>query len=343
MLTEARQAQEQLEQRAAMYDRLQQQNLRKSSDRKEPSRNTRTSTESLQPIASLFGAVMSNDPRAAAFAPPPPVICEYCGQERYTKGVVLKNRILWMPYGAEACTCPQGQAAKVAAVKAREDARLAEERAAAAEKERERIKRLIGTSGIGARFKSRTFESFEELPENMQAYKTAIGYATNFKRLQSNHAAFEKNGLLITGSKGTGKTHLAASIANKLMADGVPVLFVTMIDLLGKIKSTFDADRTTANEAELLRLYKQVDLLVIDDMGKELPTPWALSKMYEIINARYEDYKPIIVTSNYSQEELVRRLTPQDGDSTTADATVDRLIEMTYTAPLAGESWRGKK
>lgn len=300
-------------------------------------------TESLQPIANLFGAVMSNDPRAAAYNPPPPVKCEYCGQERYTRGVVLKNRVMWMPYGAEACTCPAGQAAKDAADKAKEDARLAEEKVAAAEKERERIKRLIGTSGMGARFKSRTFESFKELPENTQAYKTAIGYAANYKRLQADHAAFEKNGLLITGPKGTGKTHLAASIANKLMADGIPVLFVTMIDLLGKIKSTFDADRTTTNEAELLRLYKKVDLLIIDDMGKELPTPWALAKMYEIINARYEDYKPIIVTSNYSQEELVRRLTPQDGDKTTADATVDRLIEMTYTAPLAGESWRGKK
>lgn len=346
MRMQAEQAQKQIEQRQAMYAQLQQQSLKKSSEKRGTSLITPTLTQcsdKLAPLTEFIGVVTSDDPKAAPYNPPEPVPCEYCGALRYTKGIVLKNRIMWIPTGPETCSCQEAQIAKLEAVKAKEEERLAAERAAAAGKKRERVIKIIGKSGLGERFRHRTFEAFNKMPENINAYKTAQGYAANFDRLQENPTQYEKNGLLFTGPKGTGKTHLAASIANKLMADGVPIIFITMIDLLGKIKSTFDADRTTANEAELMQLYKNVDLLIIDDMGKELPTAWALSKMYEIINARYEDYKPIIVTSNYTADELVRRLTPKDGDKTTADATVDRIIEMTYTAPLAGESWRSKK
>jgi DNA replication protein DnaC len=294
----------------------------------------------------MAGVIMSNDPRAAEFNPPEPVPCEFCGAPRYTKGIVIGGkkgkRIMWIPTGPNRCNCEQALAAAAVEEKEKEAARLAEEKAAAAEKDRERIARIMGDSGMGARFKHRTFDTFQQQEGNAQAYRTAKSYADNFKTLLDNPEEYEKNGLFITGSKGTGKTHLAAAVANELMSGGVPVLFITLIDLLGKIKATFHADHTTESEEKLLRLYKRVDLLIIDDMGKELPTPWALSKIYEVINARYEDYKPVIVTSNYTAEELVKRLTPKDGDKMTADATVDRILEMTYTVPLAGESWRTK-
>lgn len=342
---ELAQAMAQVEQRRQQYERSHSQSLKQSSDARASRSTAPTSLQSSAPeqIGQLMGVTISSDPRTAKYNPPPALPCEYCGQLRYTKGIVLRNRIMWLPTGPEACTCPEGQAAKEAAANARENAKAAESAKEAAEKERERIKHIIGTSGMGERFKARTFDKFEQLPTNTAACRTASGYAASFKQLQQNAAGKEKNGLLFTGPKGTGKTHLAAAIANKLMSDGVAVLFVTMIDLLGKIKATFDAEKTTASEAELMRIYKRVDLLIIDDMGKELPTAWALSKIYEIINARYEDYKPLVITSNYSPEELVRRLTPRDGDNTTADATVDRILEMTYTVPLAGESWRTKK
>lgn len=251
-----------------------------------------------------------------------------------------------MPYGPEKCSCIDAQTEAAAERRAKEEAEAVERETARQAKERERIARIIGASGVSERFKRRTFATFQELPENVAAYKMATGYAGNFQRLIARLAVdpdgHERTGLFIIGPCGTGKTHLAAAIANKLMADGIPVLFTTMIDLLAKIKATFAADRvqTTANEADLMRLYKTVDLLILDDMGKEMPTPWALSKMYEIINARYESYKPIIVTSNYTAAELVKRLTPPDGDLWTPLSTVERINEMTYTTVLAGSSWR---
>ena len=287
-------------------------------------------------------AITSNDPQAVN--PPAPVICEFCRRPRYTKGIMFSCktgvRVIWCPTGPEQCTCQKAreQAANERAEK--EAALKAESVKQQQAKNRARIEELFGHSGMGARFKNRTFEKFCELPENRGALKAAQSYAQNFSRLLADPEAYEKNSLFITGSKGTGKTHLAAAVANRLLMGGVPVVFVTMIDLLAKIKATFSAEQTTTSEAKLMQLYKSVDLLIIDDMGKELPTSWALSKMYEIINARYEDYKPIIITSNYTAGELVKRLTPKDGDSMTADATVDRILEMAYTMPVAGESWR---
>lgn len=299
-------------------------------------------SESITPILTTNGSstIKSDEPRAALFNPPTPVRCKYCGRLLYWRGIVSAGpdgapQVFWLPNGPEPCNCKQAVAEKEQRDKAEAEALAKAEAARKAVETQQRIAKLFGESGMGTRFKRRTFSTFQETPNNTKALGSASGYARNFARM----AEAEQNGLMFIGSKGTGKTHLAAAIANQLISEGVPVLFVTMIDMLAKIKATFNG-QSPENEEKLMRLYKNVDLLILDDMGKELPTPWALSKIFELVNARYENYKPVIITSNYTPSELVSRLTPPDGDATTADATVDRLLEMTYTIPLAGESWR---
>ena len=124
-----------------------------------------------------------------------------------------------------------------------------------------------------------------------------------------------------------------------LIQGGTPVICMTMIDLLSKIKATFDRGGG-ASEADILRIYKDVPLLIIDDMGTEQPTDWGLSKIYTIINARYEAYMPTIVTTNYSGEELIRRMTPPNDDGYTAAKTIDRLQEMCGGIEMSWKSWR---
>ncbi len=282
---------------------------------------------------------MDNSPETEAEPPPEP--CEYCGALRHYQKFMLGNMPIYTPL-LEPCTCPKGKAdyerQKVEAQAARE----AEEQAKKDKQLRERISRIIFESGMGERFLRRTFDTFTVDDNNRKAHTAALEYVNNFNKMLPRADAPEpgKNGLFICGEPGTGKTHLAAAIANCLIRQGKPVVCATMIDLLGRIKQSFAYE---GEEARVLYLYKTVPLLVIDDMGKEPPTEWAVSTIYSIINARYEAYLPIIVTTNYDSDTLIKRMTPRETkDDTTARATLDRLREMCKGLALMGESRRGK-
>ena len=247
-----------------------------------------------------------------------------------------------MPYGPEPCTCPEAVKEQEAKKAAAEEAERQRQQAEADRRMQERVKKIIGESGINARFLRRTFDTFEITKDNAKAAKVAKAYADNFnmKLPGPNNPEPGRNGLFITGPKGTGKTHLAAAIANQLMNQGTAVICMTMIDLLERIKRTYE--KNADSESTVLNLYKQVPLLIIDDMGKEPATEWGISKIYAIINGRYEGYMPTIVTTNYDDQQLVKRLTPPGGDDITADATIDRLREMCHALPMTGQSWRSR-
>lgn len=271
--------------------------------------------------------------------------CEYCGKPRYTRGFWLGSVVRWNFKGPDRCDCPEAVAEYEKAEAARKAAEQAERDEEAARRMQARVREIIGASGMHARFLRRTFASFQPTQENHRALTACKKYADNFRDKQpSNNEDPGRNGLFITGPKGTGKTHLAAAIANQLMQEGTAVVCMTMIDLLDRIKQTFEKQKQWGvSESSVLTTYKEVPLLIIDDMGKEPATEWAVSKIYAIINARYEAYLPTIITTNYSDSELVRRLTPKDtGDPTTADATIDRLREMCAAIVTTGDSWRSR-
>lgn len=122
---------------------------------------------------------------------------------------------------------------------------------------------------------------------------------------------------------------------------GTPVICMTMIDLLARVKQTFDRPGE-ATEAEIMRIYEEVPLLIIDDIGTEQPTTWGITQIYTIINARYEAYMPIIITTNYSGENLIRRMTPDRDDGITAAKTISRLTEMCSGIEMIWDDWRTK-
>ncbi len=256
---------------------------------------------------------------------------------------------MWAPYGPERCDCPKA-VVEYERQKAERDAEIeAKRREEEAQEMKKRVHRIIGDSGMNARFLRRTFDIFQPTRDSQKAFRVCKTYADTFReKLPRNDSEPGRNGLFITGPKGTGKTHLAAAIANQLMQEGTPVICMTMIDLLERIKRTYEREQIRQysreiSEGSVLDTYKRVQLLIIDDMGKEPATEWAVSKIYAIINARYEAYMPTIITTNYTDAELVRRLTPKDsGDPTTADATIDRLREMCAAIVTAGKSWRAR-
>lgn len=281
--------------------------------------------------------------------PPPPEVCQFCGRLLYHYGVVMpgQNHVFTWFDEAERCDCAGAHEYWRKQDEAKKAAKEAEARRKEQERIANRVRKLLDDSGMGGRFQTRTFERFIVDDENRRAFRAAKRYADSFSlMLPTKDAAGhivppkkERNGLFISGTKGTGKTHLAAAIANQLIQGGTPVICMTMIDLLAKIKATFDRGGG-ASEADILRIYKDVSLLIIDDMGTEQPTDWGLSKIYTIINSRYEAYMPTIITTNYSGEELIHRMTPPNDDGYTAAKTIDRLQEMCGGIEMSWKSWR---
>lgn len=266
---------------------------------------------------------------------PEPKICQFCGQKLYFKGLInpFKPNTVTVWLEPDRCQCEKAQAYWQKYDE--EQARIAKEKAEAEERARmqARVDRLLGKSGIKKRFLSRTFENFEVNKVNRKAYETAKTYAEGFQDFKE-----KGEGLYFVGSYGTGKTHLAAAISLYLINKGTPVICRTLIDLLGEIRRTYDNGRTS--EYEVLSLYKEIDLLVVDDLGKESPTEWALATFYAILNERYEACLPTVITTNYNDQELINRLSLK-GDRITAGAVVSRLHEICYSVEMNWKDRRG--
>lgn len=112
--------------------------------------------------------------------------------------------------------------------------------------------------------------------------------------------------LLLEGSYGCGKTHLAAAIANATVTRGVPTLFITVPDLLDSLRFAYNSTETTF-EGRFDDIRK-ADLLVMDDFGTHNATGWAQEKLFQIINYRYINKLPTVITTNLILDEIESRI-----------------------------------
>ncbi len=113
--------------------------------------------------------------------------------------------------------------------------------------------------------------------------------------------------LVLVGQSGCGKTHLAVAIANERLRQRQPVIFTVVPDLLDYLRSTFGPDSKVTYD----RLFEEIrttPLLVLDDLGAQVSSPWAQEKLYQIINYRYNARLPTVITTNVHMEDLERRL-----------------------------------
>ena len=120
--------------------------------------------------------------------------------------------------------------------------------------------------------------------------------------------------LLLEGAYGCGKTHLAAAIANEAVDRGTPTLFITVPDLLDSLRFAYsDPETTFETRFEDVR---NVRLLVLDDFGTQNATAWAQEKLFQIINYRYINKLPTLITTNLILDEIESRIRSrlQDGD-----------------------------
>jgi DNA replication protein DnaC len=113
--------------------------------------------------------------------------------------------------------------------------------------------------------------------------------------------------LLLQGTYGTGKTHLAAAIANRRIEQNQPVLFITTADLLDHLRSTFGPSSEVAYDDRFEQL-RTAPLLVLDDLGAESQSAWAQEKLYQLLGYRHARRLPTIITTNVPPETLEPRI-----------------------------------
>lgn len=146
-------------------------------------------------------------------------------------------------------------------------------------------------------------------------------------------------GLLLTGSYGTGKTHDACAVLNRCQPETYRLLlFVNVPDLLDEIR---DGYRHYSHSGEMLfdAITGSCRLAVLDDLGSESATDWAVERVQSIINARYSKCLPTIVTTNYGASGLVEHY-GKAMEGTSARRMVSRLSEMCQTVVYSGQDRR---
>ena len=143
-----------------------------------------------------------------------------------------------------------------------------------------------------------------------------------------------KNGLIIYGNIGYEKTYFGACIANKIIEQNKIVLMEKSSSIIDRIKASFNKEGLS--EIEIIELYSNVDMLIIDDFGNENLSKWALEKLYKIISNRYDNELPIVITTIYNKEQLIEQLSTEN-DTEISEEIVEVLNEMCYGIAITEE------
>lgn len=126
-------------------------------------------------------------------------------------------------------------------------------------------------------------------------FQHCVRYAKEFSK--------KSTSLLFRGDPGLGKTFLSACIARTVADNGFSVVY----DTAGKLFADFETTRFGSDRSDLTQKYLQCDLLIIDDLGTEMTTQFTLSVLYQVINTRLMEDKPVIISTNLSTDAISKR------------------------------------
>ena len=196
-----------------------------------------------------------------------------------------------------------------------------------------RAQKMFSNSRIPKKYVGKTFKDYEVTADNENAVNAAH-YILNE----------EPKSLYFFGESGTGKTFLVSIIAQELLKRGQSVIFSDVPSLFNKLRTSF-AKNSKVDIEDMMATLEEADVLILDDLGTELVTEWATGQLYDLINARYNERRQVLITSNYTLGELEERLNnPRDAKPDVMGSRISsRLMEMCGRVHLKGKDYRLKR
>jgi DNA replication protein DnaC len=214
---------------------------------------------------------------------------------------------------------------------------------------RQRSELRLRRATIPKRYEHCTLESYEpNFSSSNRTLEKALVLARKFVenyRLETNGT-----GLLLTGSIGVGKTHLAVGILQSLVSEhGATGLFYDYRDLLKQVQNSYN-NQVRETELEILRPVFDAEVLVLDELGAAKPTDWVWDTVAHILNTRYNDRRTTIITTNYSNlgplgsvgGDAAGRMREETLGDRIGERMRSRLQEMCVVVEMNGEDFRQK-
>lgn len=203
----------------------------------------------------------------------------------------------------------------------------------------QRAARLLKQAAIPKRYEHCTLESFEPgFNQADQSLGAACMIAKNF--VTGYPVTTEGRGLLLTGSMGVGKTHLAVGILQALILEkGVKGLFCDYRELLKRIQESYNP-RVASTELQILAPVFDAEVLVLDELGAQKPTDWAWDTVALILNTRYNHKRTTLITTNYANARAAR---PEPDRARSAAAqNAERAVREESLGDRIGERMRSR-
>ena len=197
---------------------------------------------------------------------------------------------------------------------------------------RVRRKALVAANTIAAqipmRFADRSLAGYEaKTQEQRMTLAICRAYANNWE------SQLAKGGsLVLTGQPGTGKTHLACAIANQIIPENAAsVLFCSVSSMMRAVRATY-GKTSNKTEAQAIADLRTPDLLIVDEIGAQSGSDHEMQTLFDVINSRYQELRPMILISNLNTTDLEKFL---------GQRAMDRFRECGTVLAFDWESHRG--
>lgn len=189
------------------------------------------------------------------------------------------------------------------------------------EQEMLQIRRMRDASLMDVKYKNARFDRYQINENNRRAYNLAKNYCKQFDRMFS-----DNQGIIFHGPVGTGKSYTAACIGNELLDHNQSVIMTSFVKILQNIEKQ--------KESEYIAMLNSAKLLILDDLGTERSTDYALEKVYNIIDSRSRVSKPMVLTTNLSLNDML------DVQDIRYKRIYDRIFETCFPVEVPGDSFR---